>query len=37
MERMSPLDAMFLHLEHGVRHMHISPRAIGVRLASPSP
>ena len=28
MERMSPLDAMFLHVEDGVSHMHIASCAI---------
>ena len=28
MERMSPLDAMFLHVEDGVNHMHIASCAI---------
>ena len=28
MERMSPLDALFLHVEDGVSHMHIASCAI---------
>ena len=35
MDRLSPLDSLFLHVEDGVTHMHIASCAIFERPAPP--